>query len=93
MNWLTSGQEHQECVNRPQRRIKKAALISSRLSHGETAAAITADDMRLQLNRLALEGRRDDCLALMQELGNWQSNDPSERKDVLFIPYLGNTKG
>ena len=80
-------------MNRPQRRIRKAAVISSRLSLGETAAAITADDMRLQLNRLALEGRRDDCLALMQELGNWQSSDPSERKDVLCVPYLGNPKG
>ncbi|WP_415409906.1 hypothetical protein ACLM45_00020 [Synechococcus sp. A10-1-5-9] len=47
---------------------------------------ITKDDMNQRLKELAQEGKRDDCLALMRELGDWQgSSKPSE---VLFAPYL-----
>ncbi|WP_170953881.1 hypothetical protein [Synechococcus sp. UW105] len=44
--------------------------------------------MSTRLNRLAKEGRRDDCLALMQELGDWQSCDPDLIAEVLYIPDL-----
>jgi hypothetical protein len=52
----------------------------------ELVMIITKDDMNQRLKELAQEGKRDDCLALMRELGDWQgSSKPSE---VLFAPYL-----
>ena len=47
---------------------------------------ITKDDMKQRLKELAREGRRDDCLALMHELGDWQSRSSST--EVLFVPNL-----
>jgi len=48
--------------------------------------------MRGQLNRLALDGRSQDCVALMEELGDWQSNDGNGIATALSIPYLGASK-
>lgn len=48
--------------------------------------------MRGQLTRLALDGRSKDCVALMQELGDWQSNDGNAIATALSIPYLGASK-
>ncbi|WP_170955702.1 hypothetical protein [Synechococcus sp. UW140] len=48
--------------------------------------------MSTRLSLLAKEGRRDDCLALMQELGDWQSCDPDLIADVLYIPYPTHNK-
>lgn len=53
----------------------------------ELVMIISKDDMKHRLKQLAQEGRRDDCLALMRELGDWQSiSSPTE---VLFAPHLG----
>lgn len=48
--------------------------------------------MRGQLTRLARDGRSKDCVALMQELGDWQSNDGNAITTALSIPYLGASK-
>jgi len=52
----------------------------------ELVMIITKDDMKQRLKELAREGRRDDCLALMHELGDWQSRSSST--EVLFVPNL-----
>ncbi|MEB3158431.1 MAG: hypothetical protein VKK03_03105 [Synechococcus sp.] len=54
---------------------------------------MTAAHMHVQLKHLAKQGRRDDCLALMQELGDWQSRDPHQMQEVLFLPHLDTEKG
>ncbi|NDD68624.1 MAG: hypothetical protein EBZ29_04305 [Synechococcaceae bacterium WB9_4xC_028] len=55
----------------------------------ELTMIITSDDMGAQLKRLAREGRRDDCIALMQELGDWQSRAKKGSKEpILWIPSL-----
>jgi hypothetical protein len=35
------------------------------------ALHLTLDDLKAQLDRLAREGRTEDCLALLRELGDW----------------------
>jgi len=47
---------------------------------------ITGDDMDARLKQLAHEGRREDCLALMQELGDWQSRSRADKATVLWLP-------
>ena len=50
---------------------------------------LTSDDMTLRLKQLAREGRQDDCLALMQELGDWQSYGRGDLSPILHAPYIG----
>lgn len=35
------------------------------------AVHLTLDDLKPQMDRLAREGRAEDCLALLRELGDW----------------------
>ena len=70
------------------RRKNNTSVMTTALSLREIAETITSGDMSTRLNRLAKEGRRDDCLALMQELGDWQSCDPDLIAEVLYIPDL-----
>lgn len=37
------------------------------------ALHLTLDDLKPQMDRLAREGRTEDCLALLRELGDWFS--------------------
>ena len=39
------------------------------LQRRDIVMMLTSDDMTLRLKQLAQQGRQDDCLALMQELG------------------------
>ena len=61
----------------------------STISQATIAAQITAEEMQLRLQQLAQNGRRDDCLALMRELGSWQSRNKSCNTEQLVMPYLG----
>ena len=45
--------------------------------------------MQVRLQHLAENGRRDDCLALMRELGSWQGRNKSCNTEQLVMPYLG----
>ena len=45
--------------------------------------------MQVRLQHLAQNGRRDDCLALMRELGCWQSQINTGSDEILAMPYLG----
>ena len=51
---------------------------------------LTMDDLQHRLNQLAREGRQQDCLALMQELGDWQSYGRGKVAPILHAPYTGN---
>ena len=79
-------------MQRRHRHNSRQAGLSALLPRRDLAAAITTDDMRGQLNRLALDGRSQDCVALMEELGDWQSNDGNGIATALSIPYLGASK-
>ena len=61
----------------------------STISQATIAAQITAEDMQVCLQHLAQNGRRDDCLALMRELGCWQSQINTGSDEIFAIPYLG----
>ena len=50
---------------------------------------ITSDDMKLRLKQLAEQGRQQDCLALMHELGDWQSYGRTTLSPILHAPYIG----
>ncbi len=50
---------------------------------------LTSDDMALRLKQLGAEGRQQDCLALMQELGDWQSYGRGTLAPILHAPYIG----
>ena len=52
---------------------------------------LTSDDMALRLKQLGAEGRQQDCLALMQELGDWQSYGRGTLAPILHAPYTGNS--
>jgi|TARA_B100001939_G_scaffold313647_1_gene297551 hypothetical protein len=51
---------------------------------------LTMDDLQHRLNQLAREGRQQDCLALMKELGDWQSYGRGNVAPILHAPYNGN---
>lgn len=55
----------------------------------EIVMMITTDDMTLRLKELARQGRQQDCLALMQELGDWQSYGRGELSPILHASYIG----
>ena len=50
---------------------------------------LTSDDMKARLKTLAQQGRQQECLALMQELGDWQSYGRGVLAPILHAPYLG----
>ena len=50
---------------------------------------LTSDDMSLRLKQLAREGRQDDCLALIQEFGDWHSYGCGDLSTILYAPYIG----
>ena len=76
-------------MQRRRGRIRPSTEITSTISRAEIAAQITAEDMQVRLQHLAEKGRRDDCLALMRELGSWQSRNKSCNTEQLVMPYLG----
>ena len=55
------------------------------LQRRDIVMMLTSDDMTLRLKQLAQQGRQDDCLALMQELGDWQSYG---RGDLLSLIHI-----
>ena len=64
-------------------------LHQERLQRREIAMMITTDDMKLRLKQLAEQGRQQDCLALMHELGDWQSYGRTTLSPILHAPYIG----
>ena len=58
--------------------------------HREIVMWLTMDDLRHRLDQLAHEGRQQDCLALMNELGDWQSYGRGKVAPILHAPYTGN---
>jgi hypothetical protein len=56
----------------------------------EIVMTLTMDDLQHRLNQLAREGRQQDCLALMKELGDWQSYGRGNVAPILHAPYNGN---
>ena len=64
-------------------------LQQKRLQRREIAMIITSDDMKLRLKQLAEQGRQQDCLALMHELGDWQSYGRTTLSPILHAPYIG----
>ena len=64
-------------------------LHQKRLQRREIAMMITSDDMTLRLKQLAEQGRQKDCLALMHELGDWQSYGRTTLSPILHAPYIG----
>tara|TARA_B100001939_G_scaffold344452_1_gene358897 strand:+ start:336 stop:578 length:243 start_codon:yes stop_codon:yes gene_type:complete len=61
-----------------------------RAQRREVVMLLTSEDMAQRLNQLAREGRQQDCLALMQELGDWQSYGRGAVAPVLHAPFIGN---
>ena len=55
----------------------------------EIVMMLTSDDMKARLKTLAQQGRQQECLALMQELGDWQSYGRGDLAPILHAPYLG----
>ena len=64
-------------------------LQQKRSQRREIVMMITSDDMKLRLKKLADEGRQQDCLALMHELGDWQSYGRTTLAPILHAPYIG----
>ena len=65
------------------------ALQQKRSQRREIVMMLTSDDMALRLKQLGAEGRQQDCLALMQELGDWQSYGRGTLAPILHAPYIG----
>ena len=68
--------------NEPELRLKQSQLR-------EIVLMITTDDMKLRLKQLADQGRQEDCLALMHELGDWQSYGRTTLSPILHAPFIG----
>ena len=64
-------------------------LQLKRSQRREIVMIVTSDDMTLRLKQLADQGRQEDCLALMHELGDWQSYGRSTLAPILHAPYIG----
>jgi len=60
-----------------------------RTQRREIVMMLTSDDMKSRLKTLAQQGRQQECLALMQELGDWQSYGRGDLAPILHAPYLG----
>tara|TARA_Y100000991_G_C21658092_1_gene215515 strand:- start:146 stop:391 length:246 start_codon:yes stop_codon:yes gene_type:complete len=64
-------------------------LRFKRSQRREIVLMITTDDMNLRLKQLADQGRQEDCLALMHELGDWQSYGRTTLSPILHAPFIG----
>ena len=64
-------------------------LRFKRSQRREIVLIITTDDMNLRLKQLADQGRQEDCLALMHELGDWQSYGRTTLSPILHAPFIG----
>ena len=64
-------------------------LRQKRLQRRQIVMMITSDDMTVRLKQLAEQGRQQDCLALMHELGDWQSYGRTTLAPILHAPYIG----
>ena len=64
-------------------------LRLKRSQRREIVMMITSDDMKLRLKQLADQGRQQDCLALMHELGDWQSYGRATLEPILHAPFIG----
>ena len=53
------------------------------------ALHLSMDDMQARLNSLAQQGRSGDCLALMQELGDWMALGRGEVAPLLSATVYG----
>ena len=62
---------------------------NERIQRREVVMMLTCDDMAVRLQQLAREGRQKDCLALMQELEDWQSFGRGDIAPVLHVSYIG----
>ena len=62
---------------------------NERIQRQEVVMMLTCDDMAVRLQQLAREGRQQDCLALMQELEDWQSFGRGDVAPVLHVSYIG----
>ena len=49
------------------------------------ALHLTMDDIQERLHLLARDGRAGDCLAVMQELGDWMALGRGEMAPMLFV--------
>ena len=77
------------CIRDSRRQSPDPELHQKRLQRREIAMMITSDDMTLRLKQLAEQGRQQDCLALMHELGDWQSYGRTTLSPILHAPYIG----
>ncbi len=79
-------------MNRSSKRRKQPPEPELRLKRSqrrEIVMIITSDDMKLRLKQLADQGRQQDCLALMHELGDWQSYGRATLAPILHAPFIG----
>ena len=79
-------------MNRSSKRRRQSPepeLRIQRSQRREIVMMITSDDMKLRLKQLADQGRQEDCLALMHELGDWQSYGRTMLSPILHAPYIG----
>ena len=79
-------------MNRSSKRRRQPPEPELRLKRSqrrEIVMMITSDDMKLRLKKLADQGRQQDCLALMHELGDWQSYGRGDLSPILHAPYIG----
>ena len=79
-------------MNRSSKRRRQPNEPELRLEQSqrrEIVLMITTDDMKLRLKQLADQGRQEDCLALMHELGDWQSYGRTTLSPILHAPFIG----
>ena len=79
-------------MNRSSKRRRQPFEPELRLKRSqrrEIVLMITTDDMKLRLKQLADQGRQEDCLALMHELGDWQSYGRTTLSPILHAPFIG----
>ena len=79
-------------MNRSSKRRRQPPELELRLKRSqrrEIVMMITSDDMKLRLKQLADQGRHQDCLALMHELGDWQSYGRATLAPILHAPFIG----
>ena len=79
-------------MNRSSKRRRQPHKSELRLKQSqrrEIVLMITTDDMKLRLKQLADQGRQDDCLALIHELGDWQSYGRTTLSPILHAPFIG----
>ena len=77
-------------MKKPKRPRQQPPDLQQQVSNRrEIVMMLTSDDMKARLKTLAQQGRQQECLALMQELGDWQSYGRGVLAPILHAPYLG----